>query len=474
MSPAANESSSSSSRVYASLKAPLPACSLETIPLPITLLRDNRNNNNTTTRIWPLMLSCYQLEQRQPEGEAVAVNGNPVNHPQTRKGQMDFHAITCPDLKNRPDDENDDDDNKNSPETNADSLRHSLCFDPNPYTVVKQDDGGTTGGILDGKWAPCSAADRNAASNPSSSYGGGAANDYYLFASAYSTGEIRIHALQTCVGGGGGVGDDYDVEEDPWYTIHYAGKSKALVSSTDLDCSPLCLSLNWRRAGRDQRLESSNQLVSTYSDGRVAVHSVIKTQQSFSSLSFSSSTELQKTTPPIVELEELYSWDAHSFAPNCPAEVWSADFCGENDNLIVSCADDAKLKFWDVRCLDNSSSSSSSSSSHGNHQNKKSAFPPNPAMVVCTALSFEAGTTCSSRHPRQDFLLACGSYDETVSLLDLRYMVNGSGKPIRLGQPRAVGGGVWRLKWHPVRDNRLLVAAMHGGCRVLDISNRYW
>ena len=41
-----------------------------------------------------------------------------------------------------------------------------------------------------------------------------------------------------------------------------------------------------------------------------------------------------------------------------------------------------------------------------------------------------------------------------------------------------VGGGVWRVKWHPRDKGRILVGAMHGGCRVVDIpylsSNSNW
>lgn len=31
-----------------------------------------------------------------------------------------------------------------------------------------------------------------------------------------------------------------------------------------------------------------------------------------------------------------------------------------------------------------------------------------------------------------------------------------------------LGGGIWRIKWHPHTPNRMLVAAMHGGCRVVN------
>lgn len=32
-----------------------------------------------------------------------------------------------------------------------------------------------------------------------------------------------------------------------------------------------------------------------------------------------------------------------------------------------------------------------------------------------------------------------------------------------------VGGGVWRIKWHPTDPNRILIAGMHNGFFVLDL-----
>ena len=88
---------------------------------------------------------------------------------------------------------------------------------------------------------------------------------------------------------------------------------------------------------------------------------------------------------------------------------------------------------------------------------------------------FESGVTAISSHPSIDNIFAVGSYDEHVRLYDTRM----------LKEPLCkvhVGGGVWRIKWHSLChfggnvNNKLLVAAMHGGCRVIEcngLTNTY-
>ena len=86
-------------------------------------------------------------------------------------------------------------------------------------------------------------------------------------------------------------------------------------------------------------------------------------------------------------LVESESWDAHAYAPGCPAEVW----CVGRDpstGLYVSGADDGLLKGWDARS-------------------------PTPAL----ALRHGAGVTAVLC---DDDAVATGSYDESVRLWDLR------------------------------------------------------
>ena len=78
-----------------------------------------------------------------------------------------------------------------------------------------------------------------------------------------------------------------------------------------------------------------------------------------------------------------------------------------------------------------------------------------------------AGVCCISWHPELEFLVATGSYDERVRLWDERTMR----RPL---VETNCGGGVWRLRWGPPgedgRVSSLAAACMHGGCRVLQLT----
>lgn len=106
--------------------------------------------------------------------------------------------------------------------------------------------------------------------------------------------------------------------------------------------------------------------------------------------------------------------------------------------MILSCGDEGSVKVWDIR----------------------SNVRPMHELNF-----FKSGATCASHHPRHEHLVACGSYDERVCIYDIRYL---SQKP--LFRSDSLGGGIWRLKWHPYSDQKLLVSAMHGGCLVLRVS----
>eukprot|EP01098_Paradermamoeba_levis_P010912 TRINITY_DN4601_c0_g1_i2.p1 TRINITY_DN4601_c0_g1~~TRINITY_DN4601_c0_g1_i2.p1 ORF type:complete len:149 (-),score=22.25 TRINITY_DN4601_c0_g1_i2:4-450(-) len=74
------------------------------------------------------------------------------------------------------------------------------------------------------------------------------------------------------------------------------------------------------------------------------------------------------------------------------------------------------------------------------------------------------GITAIQSSPYNENILAVGSYDENVCLYDIR-------SPKQPVYTHHVGGGVWRVKWHPFSSSLILVAAMHHGFHVLKCEN---
>ena len=108
---------------------------------------------------------------------------------------------------------------------------------------------------------------------------------------------------------------------------------------------------------------------------------------------------------------------------------------------VYSGGDDCVFQGWDLR----------GDCSHPIFLNRKSH-----TMGVC----------CVQSHPLQEHVVATGSYDEVVRFWDARKL----SLPVETCQV-AVGGGVWRLKWHPSQSNLLLAACMHNGFAVLDVGS---
>ena len=146
-------------------------------------------------------------------------------------------------------------------------------------------------------------------------------------------------------------------------------------------------------------------------------------------------------------LVEEERWDAHTLF-GCPSEVWTCCFAAStstgqsalsNDgtNVVISGGDDCTMKLWDVR---------------------SGLFQP---LAKVGNAEFEAGVTAVSYHSTMDHIFAVGSYDEVVRFYDVRSLKNPLGRV-------NVGGGVWRIRWHPNIGGRILIGAMHGGCRIVN------
>ena len=246
-----------------------------------------------------------------------------------------------------------------------------------------------------------------------------AASAGYL-AAACASGSIHVHELSE----GGGGGNHSHLE-------HVA--SSSVRCDQESHVTRLALSLDWekRRAAMDgdsvTEANMSRKIVSSYSDGSLCLH------------------RFHSDSTSLVEEER---WDAHTLF-GCPSEVWTCCFAAsastggsvlsnDGNNLVLSGGDDCTLKLWDVRT--------------------DLSLP----MAKVGGAEFDAGVTAVSYHPTVEHVAAVGSYDEVVRLYDVR---NWKEPLCRIN----VGGGVWRIRWHPKVDGRILVGAMHGGCRIVTV-----
>jgi len=133
----------------------------------------------------------------------------------------------------------------------------------------------------------------------------------------------------------------------------------------------------------------------------------------------------------VIQQDMLHKWHAHDF------EAWSAAPDPTNHSLIWSGADDCMLKLWDTR--------------DQGHALK--------------TVRHDAGVTAILPVESQPYIFT-GSYDEHVRVFDTRMTKT----PVAVCH---VGGGAWRLRWHPSDSKRLLVAAMHTGAAELQIGDAF-
>lgn len=234
----------------------------------------------------------------------------------------------------------------------------------------------------------------------------GSFQNYY--ATAHANGEIWVHDIQSSKSS---------------FQAKLAGTSDSPSSSEGL-----CLALAWESPLYSDNNNNSSEsldtrIISSYSDGHAAIHRVRKRARQEGE-----STELE------LEFELEHHWYSHKMF-TVPAEVWCANFI--DSNTVVTGGDEGSWKLWDLR-------------------------QPLLRPVHHGQDDFGAGVTVLSPHPQNSQLLAIGSYDETVAIFDLRQ----ANSPQSLYHSESLGGGIWRCKWHPFDANKLLVAAMHGGCVV--------
>ncbi|KAG1881659.1 WD-40 repeat-containing protein [Suillus tomentosus] len=185
---------------------------------------------------------------------------------------------------------------------------------------------------------------------------------------------------------------------------------KAFQSVTCATSDVLCLSLDWST----RRYPTNNQgsLVVSLSNGSLCVLNPDSTGN----------------------LTIVNRWRAHDYEP------WIAAWNYWDTSIVYSGGDDLTMKGWDVR--------------------------QNFIQPIFTNKRFNAGVTTIQSHPHIEYLIAVGSYDNSVCIFDTR-------KPLVPLVQGDVGGGAWRVKWHPSpsRKEDLLVASMHDGFKVARAHN---
>ncbi|XP_039270666.2 diphthine methyltransferase-like [Styela clava] len=132
------------------------------------------------------------------------------------------------------------------------------------------------------------------------------------------------------------------------------------------------------------------------------------------------------------EVVKESQWKAHDF------EAWICAYNTWDGNVVYSGGDDCKFCSWDVR---------------------------DPSKYIFKNSAHQAGVCSIQCNSKSDHILATGSYDECVRFWDTRCIRR---------QPMSemfVGGGVWRLKWHPYDCDRLLTACMFNGFKVISYEN---
>eukprot|EP00041_Stephanoeca_diplocostata_P010585 m.168669 g.168669 ORF g.168669 m.168669 type:complete len:307 (-) comp18216_c0_seq3:109-1029(-) len=166
-------------------------------------------------------------------------------------------------------------------------------------------------------------------------------------------------------------------------------------------------------------------------DGTLALSLAWNTHHGHAAVSMSDgSVSIARLSPTGFALET--AWHAHDL------EAWICAYDTHHASVLYTGADDAKFKMWDVR-----------------HAGEAAT------QTRANSRTHTAGVCSIQGHPTREFCVATGSYDEYVRVWDTRNFK----APVN---ETCIGGGVWRLKWHPSGSDRLLCAAMHNQFAVLD------
>ena len=318
------------------IATPLNACSVETY---VPLLKEDylvgrmaRNDCDWDTAtssthhldsVTPLVIGCYQLNELSSEGtspeaddipqlnstEDDSVDGDGVCVETSRSGELRLYMISSTTTKR-------------STLSTTNSLNKARANSDEPVRfgdascIVKMESG-----VLDGKWR------KRIIPNGTSCHSN-CRKSMPLFASACASGKIHLHLLEK------------NKNTKTWNLAH-------MVSSGDQSSneeSSLCLSLAWNDfidldCGDDAPNIKSDQIASSYSNGKLALHRVSAEMRALSDETCDCVGENFHSS---ICIEEIHRWDAHRMF-GCPSEVWTCSFLRDNVNVVLSGADDVRL-----------------------------------------------------------------------------------------------------------------------------------
>lgn len=257
------------------LVAPLNACSLETCA-PI-------EGEGAGEEAVPLVVGCYQLNEPSAGGDGEGGDGggeggdgcsSSAEKSSSRSGELRLYAISPPGASD-------------AGHGTTDSFRFG-----DASCIVQMESG-----VLDGKWRR-----RRAGGVP-------------LFASACASGRIHLHSLQRT--------------NSPSLNWNLSLAASSDEPESGEGTTSLCLALAWDDLNS---ASSGDRIVSSYSNGTVAIHSVACT---------SSGDGCNDESSPDVAIKETHRWSAHSMF-GCPSEAWTCSFLRGDENVVLSGADDVR------------------------------------------------------------------------------------------------------------------------------------
>lgn len=136
------------------------------------------------------------------------------------------------------------------------------------------------------------------------------------------------------------------------------------------------------------------------------------------------------------QLSVEQQWKAHEF------ELWAASFDIHQPNVVYTGSDDCKFSGWDLR--------------------EASSMP-----AFRNSKIHKMGICCIVKSPNDPHFLLTGCYDERLRVWDVRSI----SKPVNETSV-CLGGGVWRVKYHPYVKDLILAACMHNGFAVVKVNNQ--